>query len=94
MSKTHGGKGQYMNFNINNFVKVKLTELGIHELQRQHNELYKHFSNIDIAPFKINKDEDGYTKFQLHDLIRSLGHVLYLTGPLPFDINIKIEVKE
>lgn len=51
-------------FNINNYVKVKLTEDAVNELERQHIELYKSIPVYrDFTPPKV--DENGYSKFQL-----------------------------
>lgn len=75
--------------NVNDTVLVKLTSTGIAELERQHNELVEMYPSV--KPFQPPiTDEDGYSKFQLHDLIYKLGHLLSIGSCLPFETNIRI----
>ena len=74
-------------FNINEYVKVKLKKSGLAELKRQGDELRKTFPKLDeYVPPKI--DKDGYSKFQLHDLMQRLGHLCTLGFEPPFDTEI------
>ena len=76
-----------LKFNINGYVKVKLNTVGLDEMKRQHKELKKNFPNL--PEFKEpSVDEDGYSKFQLYDLMNSLGHLCTLGSEPPFDIEI------
>ena len=76
-------------FNANYQVKVKLYESGINELRRQHEELNKVFPKANL-PFSLNTDEQGYTSFQLWDLMARLGHMMSFAHETPFDLNIII----
>ena len=78
-------------FNVNDWVKVKLNGEGIHELKRQHYELSKVIPNL--REFRVPKtDQDGYSKWQLHSLMNTFGHMMILGNEVPFDTVIKIEV--
>lgn len=79
-------------FNINYEVRVKLTQVGIDELERQHNELYEHLpKSIDREFKKPSVDDDGYSKFQMWCLISSLGHLCRMGLEQPFETEILIE---
>ena len=70
-----------MNINLNRYVKVKLTDygLGIHKYT-------KLYDPQTYRPPII--DEQGYTKFQLWDLMNIFGDVMYLGNPnVPFEGN-------
>lgn len=77
--------------NINSTVKVKLNERGIIELKRQRQELIDSWPRIKLGEYKPNIDEDGYTRFQLHDLMNRLGHMCTLRFEPPFETDILIE---
>ena len=80
-----------MKFNINHTVKVKLTEVGIAELERQHKELQAALPSVgDFDANAWKGDEDGYNKFQLHDLMARFGHMLYCGSTCPFETEIII----
>ena len=77
-----------VSFNINEYVKVKLNESGLNELERQHEELRQRLLSVgEFRPPKV--DEDGYSKFQMHDLMKRLGHTCMLGVEPAFDANIK-----
>jgi hypothetical protein len=77
-----------MKFNINERVKVKLTAKGIEHLEKQHNKL------VEIGypyEFKLPQvDKDGYTEFQLHDLMQTFGKIMFPGCELPFKTDIII----
>ena len=74
--------------NMNDTVLVRLTDAGKSELTRQLNELKKEFNGVNFGPaFRI--DDNGYSKFQLHTLMSSLGHMCTTGGELPFDTEIQ-----
>lgn len=79
-------------FNMNDEVKVRLTETGIKELKRQHDELQA--TVPVIGDFKEpSKDEKGYSTYQAWVLFSSLGHLMTMGGDLPFQTDILIEIK-
>ena len=80
---------KYRKFNINNYVKVKLNEIGISELKKQHRELRLGF----LSDFKMPKvDENGYTEYQLHELMSLFGHLTINGLECPFEIEILINI--
>lgn len=79
-----------LKFNMNNSVKVKLNDIGYAELKRQHDELYAELG-IDKEYVKRNTDKDGYSSFQMHDLMNTFGHMMVMGIKTPFEtLSIKI----
>lgn len=75
-------------FNINKNVKVKLTTYGVAELKRQHDELNDQLGGklTEFRPPSV--DAEGFSTFQLHDLMYRLGHLHYIGNTqLPFEGN-------
>ena len=71
-----------MNINLNEYVKVKLTDYGL-KVHRTH---YLVKSAPVYRPPRV--DEQGYSKFQLWDLMNIFGSVMYLGNPnVPFENN-------
>jgi len=79
----------FMNFNINNYVYVKLTDFGRKLLQREHLELRIPF------PFKLpEEDQNGWSRWQMHDLMNKLGKHCWNGCQIPFETIIRIEMGE
>lgn len=82
-------------FNINDCVKVKLTDEGINILREQYNSMLKQLTSEQkkaMGSFKLPEvDEEGYTKFQFWDLMNHFGQYMY-NGNInpPFCMDIKI----
>lgn len=75
---------------MNEYVYVKLNQKGLNELKRQGDELRATFKNL--GPYEPPKvDDNGYSKFQLHDLMFRLGHLCQLGFEPPFDTDILID---
>ena len=82
-----------VDFNLNSYVYVQLTDLGRAELGRQHEELRKTFPNL--GEYKLaEEDEEGWSKFQAWVLIRTFGHMISATKKPPFLTDIKIAIGE
>lgn len=85
-------------FNVNSYVKVKLTEIGKQELIRQNRELEEQIyqSSGKRLTFNLPKTgEDGYHIFQLWDLMRRFGHLMMIGMETPFETDIMlVENKE
>jgi len=74
-------------FNINDYVKVKLTDYG--------REKYREFWNkFGLKALKLKEDENGYTSFQMWDLMQVFGSHMRLGGRNCFDLDIVIEEKD
>ena len=82
-------------FNINNYVKVKLTEEGLKILKSQYNEMLNRMApqaRKSMGPFKKPKtDKKGYSEFQLWELMQHFGSYMF-NGNMnpPFESTIKI----
>ena len=77
-------------FNINDNVNVKLTDFGIAILRQNHENLS--INNQKMEEFEIQVDENGYTKFQLVDLMKIFGQYFSVdqNKPTPFETTIMI----
>ena len=74
-------------FNINEKVRVRLTETGLKQLEQEHNAIMGPMA--ERHPFKPpSVDADGYSEFQLWDLMLTLGKHCYMGPPLPFETEI------
>lgn len=83
--------------NLNDFVKVKLNDMGKAIYCRETEELNEIIKAHGGRPLEIHMpdvDEDGYTTFQLHSLITLFGPHITLGKSLPFEIDILYEVVE
>lgn len=69
-----------MKFNINESVKVKLTDLGVQILKDKN----RYFS-VDSL------DENGYCKFQLWELMSIFGDKMWGGSVIPFETDIIID---
>lgn len=69
-------------FNINNWVKVKLTEEGLDLLEQSHYDLYESIGKPPREWVKPVVDENGYSKFQMWDLMNKFGKYTTLGSKL------------
>lgn len=79
-------------FNVNNYVWVKLTGVGIKELERQHRELREAFPGIGGNFEPPKSDDEGWSKWQMHDLMNRFGHMMSCGMQVPFETTIRIDV--
>lgn len=81
-----------LKFNVNNYVKVKLTELGKQELKKRYIELSKWYpESMKLEDFKLPEvDEKGFSKWQLHVLISTFGGITGNGFNPPFETEIEI----
>lgn len=78
-----------IDFNINHIVEVKLTDTGRAELKRQDEALRKEFPKLsEFQPRK--EDDDGWSVWQMHELMERLGFMCRMGSDLPFEVDIKI----
>lgn len=78
-----------MKFNINNKVKVRLTQAGKDELLAQHDELREAVTSLH--PYSDPaEDEQGYSTWQLWVLMSTFGDVMCNGGEMFFDAEIII----
>lgn len=80
--------------NLNYHVKVKLTDVGKDIYYHQNDEVNEEIRRRGGRPLEARMpivDEDGYTSFQLHDLMTLYGPHIAAWKPLPFEMNIVYE---
>lgn len=80
----------YVAFDVNDYVRVKLTDRGrkIHRQQfRQLNRQLPETADLKYSP--PNEDEDGWCKFQLWDLMQRFGPYIGMCEDLVFETTIE-----
>jgi len=83
-----------MKFNINNNVKVQLTETGKKILRENFDKLYTDYGR-NPPKFKLPKeDKNGWSIWQLWVLINEFGNHMHMGFDLPFKTVIDISEKE
>lgn len=82
-------------FNINDYVYVKLTDAGRMEIRRQAEELEDYWKK-PRGTFSNHKEEDadGWSKWQMHELMNTFGGMTFVWGKLPFETTIRLEVSK
>lgn len=80
-----------LEFNINEYVSVKLTDAGRAELKRQHDELCETFPSMgEHTPPK--EDKEGWCRFQGWVLMHTFGHMTRMASDPPFETTIRVGV--
>ena len=78
-------------FNVNHYVRVKITPHGKKCLRKNYDDLAKSYGGKLSFPFRLPKaDKDGWTRFQMHDLIANFGQHMYCGCEVPFETEIEI----
>jgi len=77
-----------MKFNINEFVKVKLTDHGRQQYIEWYFSLYK--GNPPYSFIPMEEDENGYSKWQMWKLMQVFGANISIGCILPFETEIII----
>ena len=82
-------------FNCNRTVKVKLTPIGIAELKRQHQLMVRQYNPPLTRPFiEPETDKEGWSSWQLHDLMSRFGDSMVVGMDVPFETAIRFEEKD
>lgn len=79
--------------NVNTQVKVKLTEDGVNILKRKRKELNEMITargGKGLGDFELRTDCEGYSEFQMWDLMNIFGESMSLAHAIPFDTEIII----
>jgi hypothetical protein len=77
--------------NINDAVKVKLTDFGVSILKEKREKLNKAIKGRGgkgFGEFELKKDADGYTTFQHWELMNTFGDVMTMGFNAPFETDI------
>lgn len=82
---------QLKTFNINSWVKVKLTDHGI-AIEKENHQKLKEFYERRGVSYGVDEvpetDEHGYTAYQLWELFERFGEHMGLGKRLPFETDI------
>ena len=70
-----------MNFNVNDYVRVRLTQVG-----------RDHLARIKRPP--PDEDESGWSRWQLWDLMHVFGARCFNGCSIPFETSIEIETQQ
>lgn len=86
---------EYQDFNINDYVKVKLTDRGKYLYQHRFDDInskIRRNGGEPIVPVELEYDNDGYVEFQLWHLMEIFGKYLFNGCVAPFETTIKFRV--
>lgn len=80
-------------FNINDYVWVKLTDKGREKLRTNFEFM---FAGMPSSPKYIRRqeDDDGWSRWQMHDLIQQLGDAVGMGRSLMFEPGIQVEIEQ
>jgi hypothetical protein len=78
-----------INFNINNNVHVKLTRHGVEVMRSNHEEM-----RCTLPFMEKETDEEGYSVWQMWELMGMFGSNITMGLELPFNTDIKLEQLE
>ena len=83
-------RGEWREFNVNDTVRVKITEVGLAEYKRQAILLRGQMPPNARATIRLTPvlDADGYWTVQLWELMQQLGHLCGNGFDLPFETTI------
>ena len=78
---------KYCDTNLNYYIKIKLTEEG--------RIIYKkYYAKYNCEAPKLDIDDEGYVRFQIHEFTNIFGERLFIGATLPCETNCKIQVKD
>ena len=86
---------EYQDFNINNYVKVKLTEKGKYIYYHQFDDINECRQKIGckpLNPLELKYDDEGYVEIQMWHLMEIFGEHLYNGCEIPFNTTIKLKM--
>lgn len=76
--------------NINDSVRVKLTDIGIGILRQRHEVIRSQIPNHGKFEPPVT-DDHGWATFQLWDLFQIFGQHIYMGCRMPFETTIKVD---
>ena len=85
--KTLNCKENWIDVNLNDYIKVKLTDYGLKIYQES-------FTRLGLQLPRINCDEEGYVRFQIHTFMHDFGKVLFCGGEMPCLPNVQIQISD
>ena len=82
-----------MKFNINNPIKIKLTDKGREIIKKRHEDFWSQ-RNADIEFKPWPEDEDGWSKQQMYNVFHVFGDYLTVGREPPFETEIDLMIEE
>jgi hypothetical protein len=83
--------GKEINFNVNHYIKAKITEYGYSVWVDSYNKYSSEPLNTEsILKLRNKADKDGYTTFQMHEFMNLFGEKTATFYKRCFDANIII----
>lgn len=81
-------------FNINQYVRVRLTETG-HKIHKEdYDRIYRNYKKNPYPYNPPKEDEDGWSRWQLWTLMELFGSSIHIgINEAPFETNIIFEVE-
>lgn len=81
--------------NINSYVRIKLTRVGIQRLRSNHKKMFEYYPSCKTKFIPPEVDEEGFSEMQLWKVMQNFGDLLYIgSTELPFELDIKIDDKD
>ena len=77
-------KKKWIKTNLNDYIKVRLTDYGIKLYQAS-------YTKYNLPLPKINYDENGYVEFQMHVFMNIFGETLSCGSKMPCYPEVKIQ---
>ena len=93
-------KQEYIRFNLNYNIRVRIKEKGYQRLADHYNKWHNTHPNIfemlTIEELKGRADKDGYTKFQMYNFVEIFGgEDMFGNGIVDYyDINILLHTQD
>lgn len=84
----------FITFNINENVAVRLTPLGKAIHRQQFDDFTQRYPKAGFEYRTPTEDEEGYSTFQMWSIMQTFGSHIGLLKPEPFETTIRIENKE
>lgn len=82
---------QTIDFNLNNYVLVQITEYGWSKLKETVDDDYINHCILDNV---VVIDTEKWYKLQGHEMITLFGKMLFMAQPCPININIKLVTED
>ncbi len=79
--------------NLNSIVKVKLNEVALRHMRRQHEENRTRHPGIFGEFVPPTTDENGFSSMTLWSLMSDMGQLCYNGGEIPFELKIVLEAE-
>lgn len=81
-----------MKLNMNDYVLVKLTDIGRRLHKKDHDKFWSNFPEMDRSQYRPPvEDSEGRSKWQMWALMQSFGKYMHLGCKVPFEAEIEIQ---